>query len=211
VQIHPKDKPWITADVKLAIRQRNRLFERQKRTRNPLHFEIYRKAKSETRMKIDAAKNNHRTNIMNTLSDPNISSKKYWKLKRQLLGDTICSGIPTIVNDQRQLSSNLDKANAFAKFFASNSQRPTNTLPPPLNRRENQPIFDCPTISEDEVSNILSSLNTQKANGQDQIMDKRLPLTQKTLCLYQWQIFRLVPNDSRRTPGFNTGPPLCYS
>jgi hypothetical protein len=47
--VRPRDKPWITSDIKQSLRKRNRLFKRFKRTQEPIHFFIYKAAQQEAR------------------------------------------------------------------------------------------------------------------------------------------------------------------
>ena len=46
VRVRPKDKPWVTTQLRALIRKRNRLCRRFKQSRNPCHYQVYKKIRN---------------------------------------------------------------------------------------------------------------------------------------------------------------------
>ena len=75
IRVRPQDVPWMTHEWKCAIRDCNRLYERFKRTRDINHEAIWRTKVKEVRLIINLSKLRYKQKLMDTLSDPNLSSR----------------------------------------------------------------------------------------------------------------------------------------
>ena len=181
ITVHPKDKPWINSHIKQCIRNRDRLFKRYKRTRKVDHYWTYQAAKYHARSEMDTAKQLHRDKLTNQLANPKISSKEYWKIKKQLIGGKIVHGIPPINVGGNLTSDDMTKANAFTQYFASQSQAPR--VQHEIKQMQNifQSKLQVPQITVEEVQKILLSLNIGKANGPDNISNTILKHTARTV------------------------------
>jgi hypothetical protein len=176
VRIKPMDKPWMTHNVRLAIRRRNRLYNRLKRTRRPDHEEAWKHSAKEANFIMNQAKKAHKEKIKNLLMNTNTGEKKYWMIAKQVYGNKKSMSIPALVVDNKSISTSSDKAKHFTTYFAAQQTLPPlpfNHALPPILFLTNQRLHSIQT-NETEVLKILKSLDTGKANGPDGVSNKLL-------------------------------------
>ena len=80
VTIRPRDKPWMTGAVRRAIRKRNRQLRTHNNRPNEYSWENYRKQRNLTTQLIRSAKQSYYDKVNKDLSNPLISSKKWWSI-----------------------------------------------------------------------------------------------------------------------------------
>jgi hypothetical protein len=173
----------MTHTCKRAIRDRNRLYKRFKRTKTQLHETIWRNKACETRVIINLAKLRFKQKLMNTLNDPNLAPKKYWSLVKRIYGSKKGLGIPVIEKDDNQLTTSTAKAKAFTEFFQEQQTLhvPEGHLLPPEIRLTDQTL-DSVSATPAEISKVLKSLETGKAHGADGVSNRLLKETADSIC-----------------------------
>ena len=179
VKIRPRDKPWMTSEIRRLLRIRDRQFKRFKRTRRPEHEEVFKRARSDARKAMDQAKVAYREKLVEKLTDPTCSVKTFWKVSKELYGVKVKSGIPPILENGNVYSNTFEKAELFNEYFTRQSSLPTQDmipeLPPVMYLTENR--LDSIHTSSEEVTKILKSLNVNKSHGPDGISQKLLKET----------------------------------
>ena len=113
------DKPWMTKDVKTTIRRRNRLYNRFKRSRLPIHEEAWKHAAIEANFFMNQARNAHKEKIKSLLMDPNTGSKKYWMIAKQVYGSKKSMSIPALMVNNKNITTSSEKAKHFTEYFAT--------------------------------------------------------------------------------------------
>jgi hypothetical protein len=131
VKIRPKDKPWFSAKLRKLFRERDRCHKRQKRTKNPLHVELFKAKRTETNRAYKEAKRNYFTNISQKLLDNNFSPKNYWKLIKNTMGEFNDSSIPNLIENDLVITDNKHKAQIINDFFIAQTKLPPITKPLP--------------------------------------------------------------------------------
>ena len=181
IKISPHDKPWITKDIKTVIRTRDRLYRRYQRTKRDDHYEVYERVKLEVNSKIQSAKQTHKSKLIKKLEDLKNSPKGFWSVAKQVYGNKTRSSIPTLSDQGKQYCTAEEKANLLAEYFASQSQRPNlppgHTLPP---REEKSYLTDI-IITVEETMGVIRKLQMDKAPGPDDISNRLLKLTGRSL------------------------------
>ncbi|KAK3101624.1 hypothetical protein FSP39_004973 [Pinctada imbricata] len=96
--------------------------------------------------------------------------------------------IPTIINGDDEFVENIDKANAFNDYFATQASVDDSNafLPPPTDPPHNFSHID---ISENDVKDILSLLDVSKACGPDLVKARLLKEAGSVLCIPLAKIF----------------------
>jgi hypothetical protein len=84
VTIRPRDKPWMNANVRRAIRKRNRLLKIHCKTRSTASWEKYRQQRNDTTTLIRSNKQMYNKKLNARLQDPSISSKNWWGIVKSL-------------------------------------------------------------------------------------------------------------------------------
>jgi hypothetical protein len=170
------DKPWFNHEVKLAIHNRNRLYKRYKRTRNPTHATDWKHAAREANFHMSMAKKAHSDQIKSFLMTMDTGDKKYWKLAKKVYGSKKIMSIPSLMVGDKSISTSHEKAIEFSNFFAAQQTLEANILNhplPPLHFLTDQRLSSISTTPA-EVHKILKSLDTGKANGADGVSNRLL-------------------------------------
>jgi hypothetical protein len=176
IKIRPMDKPWMTHDVKIAIRKRNRLYNKHKRNRTQENERKWRHSAKEANYFMNQAKLNHIEKIKASLMDLSIGEKKYWKIAKEVYGSKKVIGIPSLTIGNKTINTSSEKAKYLNEYFTEQQTLPpiafNQQMPPLLFLTESRLEFI--QTSEEEILKLLNSLEVGKANGPDGISNKML-------------------------------------
>ena len=190
IKIRPSDKPWFTPYLRKKFQICYRLHKRKNRTNRPADVQKYTEARRNAKTLFRQARKTYYENLQSKIENPETTSKTFWKLLKSLFS-TSSTGIPTLNVNGTPITENRAKAEALNQFFASQStiEDPNSDLPP-FNFVTDARL-DHINIDDDEVKNILLSLDTNKATGHDRISNKLLKECAESLCGPLTFIFRL--------------------
>jgi len=117
------------------------------------------------------------------------SSKQFWKTVKILNKNNV--SIPALVRNGTTVTKDFDKASMLNQYFSECF----NMAQPPLSSRYEEPnIGNCPEdflCTEEEVYEMLLSLDTSKANGPDGISAKMLKGTALSITPVLTQLFNM--------------------
>ena len=184
VTIHTKDKPWMCNEVRYFIRKRDRCFKRFKRTlsaQDQLNFYIARKEANRAKRN---AKKRFQSKTVDSLSDPNLDVRNFWKISKRILGDKSERMIPPLLENNILIPDDTTKAEIFNNHFASiASHDPNMPLPrlPDIQLNTNTQIDSIET-TELEVKRLLTQLGVHKSTGPDGIGNWILHHCSDSLC-----------------------------
>ena len=127
--------------------------------------------------------------------------RKWWKTVKQVTGDKVYSGIPTLIENGSPIIDSIEKANIFDEYFASQCQLPdgSNDHPLPPFRYETDERLANITFFPSDIHTILTNLDVNKATGPDKIGIFSLknvadyisePLCKFLIILYKTVLFR---------------------
>ena len=87
VTIRSKDKPWMCNEVRFFLRKTDRCFKGFKRTLSTQDKFNFYLARREANRAIRNAKKRFETKVVDSLSDPNLNIRNFWKLSKRILDD----------------------------------------------------------------------------------------------------------------------------
>ena len=172
VTVRPGDKPWfnnylrhlrLVKDRDHAVWTNNKSeprWERYKTSRNFYFEEV-------DRLRDEYDEGKHTVLAEEVLKDP----KKWWSLANNLMGNTKGSSYPSLIKDDLVVDSDEGKAEAFNETYLESQNLPLDPhaapLPnlPPLDHTPLENII----VTEQDVKDILSTINPNKAYGPDGI------------------------------------------
>ena len=193
IKIYPTDKPWFTPELKTLFKISYRLHKRKNKTKLPSDILAFENARRHAKESFRTARDNYFQNLNNQISNPETTSKTFWKLLKSLFGKSN-TGIPDLTDNNTTYSNNHDKAELLNTFFASQSTIPNPNSPlPPFNYITDARL-DQINITPTDVSQVLKSLTTNKATGIDSISNKLLKECAHTLAEPLAFIFQLSLN-----------------
>ena len=180
--------PWVNGHIKHTIRKRNSFW--RKSQQNPAYKLKYKQLRNKVVYLLREGKKTFVQNI-----NP-ANPKQFWKIVKVLKGKN-SSSILVIKHNGKVLTSDQQKADVFNKFFHSCF----NTALPPLcpNTTKLEPS-DCPEnllCSEQEVMEIIASLNIFKASGPDQISVRMIKGTASSIAPVLAQFFNVSIKSGR--------------
>ena len=155
------DQPWITASVKRLSRQKQRAFNKAKRSKQPRDWRRYRTLKRQTNNQCKAA---HKDYLNTIVGEGN--NKRFWSYIKSKRCDA--SGVSPLKQDGVIYSSPKSQANALNRQFSSvftteDLASLPDKGPSPF------PTMDNVTISVDGICKLLKDLKPHKATGPDNL------------------------------------------
>ena len=191
VTCHDKDAPWITPQVKAAIKRNSRIYSKwNKRGRKPEERTQVVETQNQTNKLIKQAKNSYYEKLGNLLSDPSSGEKHFWNAFKKLANKKKTTNIPPIIENDVYITDFLQKASIFNDYFAKQCTIHDNgsTLPP-LTYRTNSVLSNI-VIKQDEIISIILKQNLHKAHGCDNVSMAMLKLCPKEIAIPLTFIFQ---------------------
>ena len=136
------------------MRKRNAAYKYAKQSR---HYIKYRKLRNQVTIKMRKAKEQFFRSL-----DP-AKPKQFWKAIKALSKGT--SVIPSLTHDGVTADTSLGKANMLNNYFATCFNNSCNPLNEDLQPLVTTPFPEELLCNEEEVQELLSSLDESKANG----------------------------------------------
>ena len=197
VTIRPRDKPWMTGQIRRSIRKRDRLLKTYSKRKLLVSWDRYRVQRNLVVCLVRKAKINYNIKINQTLSDPAISSKKWWGIVKSLYGNKCHSAIPAICEGNVLISDPKREVHVFNEYFVSQATLSNNdSAEIPFLLRWSPDSISVITTDEQMVHHLLSTVNTPKACGCDGISNKII----RFCCEGLYKPFTSLINTSFRHP-----------
>jgi len=175
VLIRPRDSPWYSSELRKMKRKLVRLYHKAKEKSSTYHWNNYKEYRNEYHRSLTEAEENYNKSLCDSLGQCR-SSKKWWSTVKHLLGRGNSQTYPPIYNGNNgQYSySSKDKANVFNDFFLSHSNIDVTSAELPNEVVDPEYRLDDIAATEQEVGDLISSLDVNKATGPDSISSKML-------------------------------------
>ncbi len=194
VTVRPNDKPWYDNTLHRMGRKVKRLFHIAKERNVANSWDLYKKYRNEYCREILKAKKEHEESKFNTLIKANNSTKKWWKVVREIQkANEAFESIPPIEVSGKIITNDKEKASEFNKFFlqASSLEEKNKSLP-------NEVLFfqggmERIDICLKDVQDQIDCLDTSKAYGPDLVSPRLLKeggqtIAHSLLRLYQMSL-----------------------
>ena len=203
VTIRPNDRPWYDSKIRRFSRHRDRLKKLVIKHGRQTDWIKYKMIRNKVNNFIKEAKQRYLTNIDETLSNSrNECPKTFWKHIRTLVNrNKKCDTLPilrTTENGHEYFHcTDEKKAECLNLFFSSISTvNDTNANLPPFVSITNIRLTHI-AISAEEIVNIISNLNTNKAVGPDLISHKLLKMAKYNISKPLTKLFNKSLTDTK--------------
>ena len=159
ITVRRDDKPWHDSEIRKFSRIRDRLKSKTERSRNPVHWQRYKTMRN----KVNNAKERFYSNIeTNLIESSNNNKRDFWKIIRHFVkSNTSSSTILPLITEE----NGHEKADCLNIYFTSISTVPDVTPDLPVFHLKTIEKLESFEITEQEVYDVLSSLNVNKASG----------------------------------------------
>ncbi|CAB0040679.1 unnamed protein product [Trichogramma brassicae] len=154
VTIKSKARPWVTPELRLAIRSRDRAYRRARRNPTTSHIASYRKSRSTLRNILDSAKNKFLSSKINAARD----SSACWRTLRGLGLSRDTKPSPLLLFSPEDLNNHYASVSRGAIPLSEEMVNCAASLPV----ADTIPIFALHQVTEIEV---LSSINSLCSKG----------------------------------------------
>ena len=154
-----RNLPWMTTKLTRGMRKRNSLYKRARKIGNPAIYQKYKQVRNNVVQELRRAKKHYFRKL-----DPS-NPKQFWKTVKLMTKST--SSIPVLERNNVTAIKNSDKATMLNQYFSECF----NKAQPPLSSGDsinNEGMNECPEdflCTEEEVFDMLASLDVSKANG----------------------------------------------
>ena len=181
VTIHTDDKPWYDHEIRKYSRQRDRLRKKALNSQNPSHWHAYKTARNKVNNLKKHAKEIFYSNLEDMLTETMTNNKQdFWKTVRHFVKRNKSSGsIPPLVTADENLETKMhvtdqEKVECLNEYFTSISTISDEVPQIPNLIPKTDARLEQIEISEQEVLDMLETLNTDKASGPDGISNKMM-------------------------------------
>ena len=177
VAIRNRDAPWMKAELRFLIRKRNRQHKKAKLRNSTIDWNRFKQYRNNVVAAVRKAKREYVMKIDNKINS-NHCKKHWWHLVKQYLkGRQDNTNFPPVVYNNMIYDSIIDIANAFNNYFTEQSKvdNPNKDI---LNGHpQTVETLDDILLSQQEVQDILLSIDVSKANGPDDVSNRLLKMT----------------------------------
>ena len=195
ILVRPNDAPWYTSNLRLMKRKMLRLFQKFKSKKTTTSWEKYKTARNQYQYSLDQAEQTYKNNLAGTLADEK-NSKRWWSTVKSFLGKGSFNSIPPMQDNNSFITDSRDKANAFNKFFLSHSNIDTNQAYLPNSPFCEEKLSSI-EVREQEVLDLLKSIDVSKATGPDGIGPKLLKEAGKAIVPSLTKLFNMCLQTSK--------------
>ena len=177
ITIHEKDKPWFDCTTRRKLTKKNTAFKvyskaidqiKRCNTQSPANdnkikklFEKYKATKKDFEYTARKSKQTYFNKLKKVFTNPEIPSKKKFKIINRLSNTGKDANIPPIIDNDKVINDPLEKAQLFNKFFASKSKiKGNNDIPPKLNKIPTNHDLDDITTSHYQIGPFIKNMKT---------------------------------------------------
>ncbi len=199
VLVRPRDSPWYTSELRKMKRKVIRLYHKAKSKMTSYHwnsFKSYRNTYHECLTKAELEYNQDLCDSLNTCRN----GKKWWQTVKHMIGKGNDQSYPPTFDENSKcyVTSFHKKPELFNNFFLSHSNVDSSNVQLPDDNGSPDFVLDSVVVSENEVYDLLQSLDVNKSTGHDGISARMLkgagmaivtPLTKLlNMCLSQKRV-----------------------
>lgn len=175
ITLRKNDPPWMHNNIRRLIRTRKRIHYKAKMSQNPYHWETFRKVRNNCVDAIRKAKQNYLNKIASQLHTSPVSTRSWWKVLNSLTKFSCkTTDIPIIISNGIEYTDDIDKATFLNDYFIQQTELNDSQHTLPVNIDNHTTVLDNIDITEQDVSDAISTLDTSKASGPDLINGKLL-------------------------------------
>ena len=166
IRINDKDPPWLTSELKTAIKRKHRLYRRFiRRGRNQEDWNLVRNIQLENARKIIEAKDKYYSKLGKKLSDPHIGVKYYWNILNKFIDNKKFMNIPPILENGIFVINLEAKANLFNDCCVEQCSAIATGSTLPAFRPRCPSLLQSVHVDREKILNIIRSLDTKKVRG----------------------------------------------
>jgi hypothetical protein len=177
VTVRPEDKTWYNGYLRRLCRTQQRDHRTATRDSNDFTWEKYRTSRNFYVQEVQRVKREFEEkqakDLVGTLKE---NPKKWWTTAKETLGINKNKSLPSLVAPNGTIhDKDTDKANLFNEYFTGIQS--IQSVPPVLEDLQDDPAgphLDTITATEQDVTDLLSILDVNKAYGPDDISPKVL-------------------------------------
>ena len=183
-KVCPQQPEWLNRSVKNLLRKQNKLFRKYKKNGYQNADKVnLDQVRTECCEAIKNAKEKHLKELGTKLANPTTGQKMYWKILNKFLNKCKVSRIPPLFVQDKFITDCKEKASIFNEFFSSQCTPILNDSQlPALNVHTNSRISSF-EITHNEINEIISGMNINKAHGPDNISVNMVKLCGEHLCV----------------------------
>ena len=193
VTIRPNDKPWFDSQLRTLSRQRDRQKARAIKSKNLNDWNKYKILRNKVNNMKKNTKVKYFYNLENVITESDKSNPKlFWKILKQLLksnenSETIPAPKTAINGHGKYCFTDQETANCLNDYFSSiTSVDDLHTTLPTFAPKTENSLSDI-KITETEITEMIATLDPNKAVGEDLISYRVLKATKhsisKPLCM----------------------------
>ena len=199
-----RNLPWLTYEIKRRIRQKQRFYNKARKTNDPNDWNEFRNLRRTVKQMLVKA---HTTYVMNLLDMENPENKKttitkkFWTYIKSQKKDN--SGVSPLIENGKTYEDSKGKAQVLNRQFQSVFTEEVKDNIPRMDRSEKLPPINRLCITTAGIEKMLKGIDIKKASGPDEVPCRILKEAAEEISPYLCYIFNMsistgsVPSDWR--------------
>jgi hypothetical protein len=194
VIVRPNDKSWYTNFLRRLCRLKDRSHRKWVRYRTDENWDLYCVTRNFYFDECDRIRLEHEEKLTESLAtESKINPKKWWGLAKQIMGKNKSSTYPSLVSRGNVYTTDDEKANLFNESFLESStlgRAPTYNLEEDVETVTESELENI-TVKDQDVADILSTINVNKAYGPDNLSPRLIKEAGNTIVKVLVRLFNL--------------------
>ena len=193
ITVRPRDPEWLNRDVKKLLRKQNKIYKKFKKNGYKNEDKVVLDhLRNQCFDAINKSKENYFKDLGDKLANPTTGQKMYWKIVNKFLNKCKVPRIPPLLVDDKYVTNCKEKAALFNNYFSLQcTPFMNNSVLPTMTFRTNSKINSF-EITLNEISDIITGLDINKAHGPDNISVNMIQLCGQHLCIPLKVIFENI-------------------
>ena len=189
--------PWITPPIKKAMKRRDKLYEKARKTRSPEHWNKFKEQRQKVKEDI---RSGHKGYVKEMIGD-NLAEnpKPFWSYITSLRKEK--TGVPTLESKSGiPAATNQSKANALVNQFSSVfTKENLDDIPQVPKKFPDMPDI---TFGEEGIKKLLKNVKPHKAGGPDRVPARFLKETANEIAPVYQHLFTQSYNSGELPPSW---------
>ena len=166
-----RDPPWINNRIKQLIYERNSLYKVYRISNDPQIFEKLTFLQEKLHLTIEELKDNYYSDLSTKLVKQKSNPKIYWSVLKRFSNNKKIPCIPSLFHENKLVTDFRKKTDIFNSFFEKQSSliNSDSSLPSKVIKKTDNSLYSV-RFSTENVLQIISKLDSNKAHGHDKIV-----------------------------------------
>ena len=192
IRIRAKDKPWYNNELRNLKRKTLRIRKHAQKVQTEEAWSTYKHSRNKLNSLVRQTKKNYPDKVGQKLKNDISNPKAWWRTVNTIMKGEKTQSLPPLKTQAlaNLITDPIEKANIINDYFTSQTKLAEEHKPTPLLAYKTRQKLTSIELTLQEVSDVLTTLNKNKAQGPDNISPHLLKKCSKSLAYPLWKVMK---------------------